>query len=367
MGKGSSKRQTQNNARRIDVSPEKERSDTLNAKQQSKVVAPGSPALSSATTLGGSPTIPLYLLKPGTSFSPLTPLKEDGLLSKGDMGMLPLSPDAQAMAGLLENMKRTLRAMQTAVSVLGRQTEKVAVLAPAIKANQELAHLREIMEKRTQEQAEEVAKLQQRLEEEVKEAIKGKLKDRAMEMLKEAVSKKVHERVQTQLNTKIPPELRHQVKSHRRQVLEIKTNIHNINARSFNSSLRSTTDTLRPLLRPLSSAEQTTPHSSDSSDSDATIAPTPSDKFPTTLGELWSLSASQAKQLVADYGLSKSTTPSTSPKSSKKTPSTAREDDINKLMYYIGVSSIQVSTGTSLGVTIPGGTTFVVTPHHGCE
>ncbi|KAK7473056.1 hypothetical protein VKT23_001159 [Stygiomarasmius scandens] len=197
MTRGNNRRQNQNNARKIDVSPEKQRSD---AKQQSKVVAPGSPALSSATTLGGSPTIQFNSLKLGTGFSPLTPLKEDGLLSKGDMGMLPLSPDAQAMAGLLENMKRTLRAMQTAVSVLGRQTEKVAVLAPAIKANQELAQLREILERRTQEQADKVAKLQQRLEEEVKEAIKGKLKDQAMEMLKEAVSKKVHERVQTQVS-----------------------------------------------------------------------------------------------------------------------------------------------------------------------
>jgi len=141
MTGGNNRRQTQNNAKKIDVPPKKQRSD---AKQQSKVVTPGSPALSSATTLGGSPTIPLNSLKPGTGFSPLTPLKEDGLLSKGDMGMLPLSPDAQAMAGLLENMKRTLRAMQTAVSVLGRQTEKVAVLAPAIKANQEVRHSKRI-------------------------------------------------------------------------------------------------------------------------------------------------------------------------------------------------------------------------------
>ncbi|KAK7473054.1 hypothetical protein VKT23_001158 [Stygiomarasmius scandens] len=336
------KKKTQNGP---NVSPKDERADAnTTPKQQSKTIVPESPALSSATTLRGSPIMPFSSLKPGVAFSPLTPLKEDGLFSKdvntSGMDELPLPPDVKAVADLLENMKRTLRAMQSTVSVLGRQTEKAAVLAPAIKVNQELAHLREILEKRTQEQADEVAKLQQRLEEELKEAISGKLKDQAMEMLKEAVSKKVHERVQTQLNSNIPSELRHQVKSHRRQVLEIKTNIHNINARSFNSSLRSTTDTLRPLLRPLPSAEQSPPHAGDISAPDATAAPTPSDRFPSTLGELWSLSAEQAKQLVADYGLSKSTTPSPSSTNSKKTSSTAggeREEDINKLMHHIGV------------------------------
>ncbi|THU85035.1 hypothetical protein K435DRAFT_783486 [Dendrothele bispora CBS 962.96] len=264
------------------------------------------------------------------------------------------------------------------MSVLGRQTEKVAVLAPAIKANNELARLREILEMRTKEQTEEIANIQERLEEEVKEAIKGKLRDQAMEMLREAVSDKVHERVQNQLNSKIPQELRHQVKSHRRQVLEIKTNIHNINARSFNSSLRSTTDALRPLLRPLPSAEQSPAPSGATSGSDPTPtdpapAPTPSDSFPATLGDLWSLSADQARQLVVDYGLSSSVVASPSSTSPGKKPASSstasgeREDDINKLMYYIGVRPFQAPTRPNISVAIPGRPTFIVSPHNGYE
>ena len=50
-----------------------------------------------------------------------------------------ISPEMRAVAGLLSTMKSTVTALGKTVRLVGKQTEEIAVLAPAIKATEEVS------------------------------------------------------------------------------------------------------------------------------------------------------------------------------------------------------------------------------------
>lgn len=77
-------------------------------------------------------------------------------------------------------------------------------------------------------------------------------------MIQDSVSTVIEERVRHELSIQISENLRPEVIGHRRHILEVKTDLHNTEARRYNASLQSPSLTapLRPLLRPLPTPEQ---------------------------------------------------------------------------------------------------------------
>jgi len=198
----------------------------------------------------------------------------------------------------------------------------------------------------------------------------------------------VEEKVRDQLCDQIPEDLRQQFVEHRRQILEIKTDLHNSEARRHNARLgrSSSTTRLRPLLRPLPTPEQSptiivtedsafnspvsalprirapapTPIKRSTSYSfkgaETPVPPTPSPRFPRDLKSLFQLGFEDAKTLLREYGLSSGVSSPAIPNpkgppdvgasgSSHANGETNDEDhvkDMNKFMAHIGVPFLMI-------------------------
>ncbi|KAK7045649.1 hypothetical protein VNI00_007482 [Paramarasmius palmivorus] len=287
-----------------------------------------------------------------------------------------ISPEIKALSELLGTMKLTLGALGSTVHIIGKQTEKVAALAPAIKASEEIDHLRVKLDQQMAIHKEEITKLRAELTARVKEAIRTHLREQASMAVKDAVARKVSSKVADLLATHVSEDLRDQVKAHRRQLLDIQTNMHNSEARRHNSSLRSSADTLRPLVRPLSASQLLGPPLDTplSSLTTAVEPPTPSLNFPKSLGEVYTLSTEDARNLLKEYGINlpnspkNNGTPTTGQISPDCSPSSAassatmvdwreasREEIINTFMAHIGVRSTSITARSDLCELVPGG------------
>ncbi|ESK93625.1 hypothetical protein Moror_1523 [Moniliophthora roreri MCA 2997] len=268
-------------------------------------------------------------------------------------GKTIISPEIKALGELLGTMKLTVSTLGSTFAIIGKQTEKVAALAPAIKASEEIDVLREKLAHQMATHKEEIIKLRAELKARVKEAIRNELREQALMAVKDAVGRKVSTKVADLLLARVPEDLK---ENHHRQLLEISTNIYNTEARRFNSSLQSSTDTLRPLRRPLSSPGQLAENQVlDATPATAVeiIPPTPSANFPKSLGELYTLSIDDAKELLREYGIKipdspkMGLTPTRTQVSPLISPSSAatlvdvgeasREQIINMFMAHIGV------------------------------
>ncbi|KAF7362177.1 hypothetical protein MVEN_00563800 [Mycena venus] len=264
-----------------------------------------------------------------------------------------LTPELLAVGELVAAMKRVVGVLGTTFDSLGEQTERVATLAPTLKAAEHVKKLRSEIAHvilQSELQALEVKNL-------LDEAVKQTLSEEIKAHIRATVASEVKDRVARQLNAQIPENLRQQIKSHKRQILEVQRSLHNSEARQHNSALgpAALTAELRPLLRPLPSAEQSptpsslpptpAPISRQASLTGQTslreITPTPSPLFPRDLKALFALRSEEAQTLVKEYGLSEEAVPVT-PIVAPGSEANSREVALNKFMTHIGVVGFQM-------------------------
>ncbi|KAJ7647631.1 hypothetical protein FB45DRAFT_204767 [Roridomyces roridus] len=264
---------------------------------------------------------------------------------------LVLTPELLAVGELVAAMQGVVSALGTTFDCLGTQSERVATLAPALKASQQIRKLRSEIAEQINEQEARMASVKLLLEEAVKQALSEDIKAH----IRERVGREVPERVAQQLSTQIPEHLRQQTKIHKRQIFEVQRSLHNSEARQHNSALNSTTlqTELRPLLRPLPSADQSVPPTPIPNLDDA--PPTASPLFPRDLKALFALKPEEAQTLVTEYGLTEQALPIT-PLPCSTEADGARERNLNKFMAHIGVSRCRAANSQlpRLRVIIPG-------------
>ncbi|KAF7321561.1 hypothetical protein MKEN_00677100 [Mycena kentingensis (nom. inval.)] len=269
-----------------------------------------------------------------------------------------LTDELVAVGELVSSMKRVVGVLGSTFNSLDQQTERVATLAPALKANEELKKLRAQFERQLGEQRLRALAIRQLLDDAVKQTLTAQFK----EYIAAALKPQIKDIVAEQLMLQIPDHLRQKIKSHKRQILEVQCSLHNSAARQYNAGLGpdSLTDPLRPLLRPLPSAEQspmlTTSPAKPALVPDTLEEPTPSPLFPTTLQSLFALKSEEAETLVKEYGLEDQPVPVTPLEES--THGHERNLNINKFMAHIGVSRCWVRNARAavprLHIEIPG-------------
>jgi len=254
-----------------------------------------------------------------------------------------LTPELLAVGELVAAMRRVVGVLGTTFESLGEQTERVASLAPALKASEQIKQLQSDVALQIREQEMRLASTGLSLEEAAKQTVSEEIKAH----IHDIVEREVRERVARQLDVQIPEHLRQQIKSHKRQILEVQRSLHNSEARQHNSGLgpAALADELRPLLRPLPSAEQSpwsappTPvRTSDETDT----FPTASPLFPRDLKSLFALKSEEAQTLVKEYGLAEQATPITPIIAEGAVPTESRERNLNKFMAHIGVVGFQM-------------------------
>ncbi|KAF9565562.1 hypothetical protein CPC08DRAFT_658991 [Agrocybe pediades] len=242
-------------------------------------------------------------------------------------------------------MKQALGTVTNAFDRLGDQITTLESQSLDMKAAGQLRQLQSNLEKQIDKHKKEVESLRISLQSKIKESVEEKIRTELCDVIKSSVREQVEERVRQQLTLQIPDKLRKEVISHKRQILELKTSLHNSEARRYNA-LQTIPDPkarLRPLLRPLPTPEQSpviiishfdsvanstmaTPTSAypnhfnykvpaptpikrvtSSSLRSAfipdTVPPTPSSLFPRDLAALFALSQEDTKKLLREYGL----------------------------------------------------------------
>ncbi|KAJ8076844.1 hypothetical protein PM082_001267 [Marasmius tenuissimus] len=244
-----------------------------------------------------------------------------------------ISPEMRAVADLLATMKSTVNALGKTFRLVGKQTEELAGLAPAIKASEDIKEIRERLEQQMKLYDAQIETLRRDLQERVKDDIRERLRDAAVSAMHDEIQRKVSERVGRLLLERLPGELRDQVKGHKRQILEIKTNIHNMEARRMNSCLKSSADTLYPLVPPVRGDISST----DSPDDSATAVESPAQKFPDNLGKLWSLSPTDLEALLLEHGVDIMKASPQVPPTPGLVADVPREASINLFLAHIGV------------------------------
>ncbi|KAJ6576848.1 hypothetical protein B0H10DRAFT_2101776 [Mycena sp. CBHHK59/15] len=292
-----------------------------------------------------------------TCATPLDALNSDRVdPNSGNPSGVVATPELLAVGELVAAMKIVLGALGTTFDALGDQTARVASLGPALKAAEQVKKLRADLSEQIREQEKRTLEVKLLLEQAVKQSLTEELKTH----IHSTVEREVVERVKHQLNTQIPENLRKRVKSHKRQFSSA--------ARQYNSALGPTalTDELRPLLRPLPSAEQSPANANVGG---TTVPPTPipeeivptaSPLFPRDLKALFSLKTEDALSLVKEYGLGEKvqtpSTPTAEAASANDRPD-SRERNLNRFMSHIGVRRrVPNARLPQLHVTIPGGT-----------
>ncbi|KAF9268683.1 hypothetical protein L218DRAFT_524203 [Marasmius fiardii PR-910] len=140
---------------------------------------------------------------------------------------MPVSPEILAICKLIGTMKITVHELQNLLKLLGNGMEQVAELAPAVKASEEIKKIRAMLERRIKLHEDETNDLRKKLRKRVEDVIRTKFYDEAKSAMKDAVQRKVSDKVGRLLTERIPDELRVQGHGHRRQILEIQTNLHN--------------------------------------------------------------------------------------------------------------------------------------------
>ncbi|KAF7315180.1 hypothetical protein MIND_00032400 [Mycena indigotica] len=269
-----------------------------------------------------------------------------------------LTPELIAVGELVSAMKRVVNVLGTTFDSLDEQTERVTTLAPALKASEQLKKLREELSRQLMEQKLRSLEVRQMLDEAVKQSLSQQVTDH----VKMVVAQKVKEKVAQELSMQIPQRLRQGIKTHKRQILEVQCSLHNSEARQHNSVLgsNSLTETLRPLLRPLPTAEQSpiTRGPSPTATSATVIdepSPTASPLFPRDLKSLFALKSEEAETLVKEYGLEHTHSPVTPLSAAGKAPivDDSHERNLNKFMAHIGVVGLEIHTSPNSASSFP--------------
>jgi hypothetical protein len=238
---------------------------------------------------------------------------------------LNVSPQIQSLAGLIGNLRQTVKTIQGTCGLLLKSTEYVAKASPAIKGSEELEKVRTLLQSRKAQHEDELAKLESELSSSLEDAIKNSLREEALKVVKERVRKELAKLAEKQLEVQVPVELRDQTSKHAAQMLEVRTSVHNSESRARNSAVQAGADKLRPLWLPTGQ-----PHA----------------VFPATVRDVAELSNPNIETLLKAYGVIMPS-PQTDPQSTVGTKksgeigSLTREERINCFMTFIGVRAYQ--------------------------
>jgi len=210
-------------------------------------------------------------------------------------------------------MKDTLLTLAGTCNNLGEQTAKVAELKPEIDSAHQIRHMRKKIRAHEKKQEERGEQIKIMLEEVLTQKIADQLRAELGKMVREDVESHVRDEVTRQMAIHIPILLEKQNREHRRQIAEIRKNLHNSESRRANSLLKSNNlfDPLHPLLRP--NGEK-------------------SSIFPRTLAATFSLGTDVSKLLCQEYNL-----PGTE----------SKESNLNRFLHHIGVGFQMVATPMS--------------------
>ncbi|KAF8601610.1 hypothetical protein BDV93DRAFT_524569 [Ceratobasidium sp. AG-I] len=226
------------------------------------------------------------------------------------------NPEVEHVREVLATMKQTLASLGMNFDALGDQTAKVATLPSGMETNQEILAVQRHMSRQRRKQDENIEEIKKLLREVAQEQIVEHLRKTVADQVMEIIDEFVEEEVQRNLDEIIPLELQRQVDDQKRQLEDVRRNLHNSEARRANALLRSThmTDPLHKLLM------QNGMVSAD---------------FPEHLGELFAMDGTQAKRLLAEYDIE---------------ASESREKNLNRFMQFVGVSYQMVpSQASSVG------------------
>ncbi|KAJ3514789.1 hypothetical protein NLJ89_g2168 [Agrocybe chaxingu] len=306
------------------------------------------------------------------------------------------SKDIMAVAELFATMKKTLIYMTSAFERLGSQTEKMMSFSLDVHSAEQLKRLRRVLQAQIARQQAEVDVLKATLQTKIKSAVEEKIRTHVREVVQHSLKEVVAGKVQSQLEVQIPEDLRQKALLHQRQIFEVRTALHNSEARRYNALQTDRSARLRPLLRPLPTPEQSPviAISRSSSQGNSSLptpatafprvpAPTPikrtfsnpfrtdigpptaSTLFPQDLRALFSLGPEATRRLLREYGLvSAASTPAVeTPPKHRGLPSVEEEAaigsdsdhgsggendqeahaaDMNKFMAHIGVPFLMI-------------------------
>ncbi|KAJ7209693.1 hypothetical protein GGX14DRAFT_631564, partial [Mycena pura] len=279
-----------------------------------------------------------------------------------------LTPELIATGELVSALKRVVNVLGSTFDSIGEQTERVASLAPTLKAAEQIKKLRADIAWQIHEHELCALEITNLLNEAVKQTLS--------EELKAHIHTTVEREVKGRLNVQIPEQLRDQIKSHKRQILEVRRGLHNSEARQYNSAIgpSALNEELRPLLRPLPTGEQSpmfggvppTPAATDGEANLGEPTATPSAMFPRDLKALFTLKSEEAETLVKEYGigdLALPVTPITTEGAGAEPDSHQR--NLNKFMAHIGVRrQVPNPRLPRLHIVIPGGEEVAVTTYY---
>jgi len=231
-------------------------------------------------------------LSPQTSFSAL--------------GIAP--PPMDDLQELVAVMKNSLTMLGHTFDTLGEQTAHVATLPNVVENAHQLAQLRQQLAAADRRHEDRIQDLKALLREVVRAKINDFLTHHLQHTIRDRISARVKERVEQRLHERIPDALRNQVDEHRKQIVDVKKNLINSEARRHNSLLTASNlqDPLKPLVRTNGEV---------------------SELFPNTMAKLFAMSPSGVEELNKHYGLAQE--------------GDTRERRINKFLGFIGVQ-IQV-------------------------
>jgi len=216
-------------------------------------------------------------------------------------------------------MKDTLLTLAGTCNSLGEQTAQVAELKPNIDSAHQIKHMRHKIRAHEKKQEERAKELETRLMEVLKEQIYQQLRAELSKIVRDEVENQVRDEVTRQMAIHIPILLEKQNREHRRQIAEIRKNLHNSESRRANSLLKSNNlfDPLHPLLRP--NGEKCS-------------------IFPRTLANTFSMGLDVSKLLCHEFNL-----PETE----------SKEGNLNRFLHHIGVGFQMVATPMSAGSDSP--------------
>ncbi|KAF9456946.1 hypothetical protein BDZ94DRAFT_1274442 [Collybia nuda] len=177
-----------------------------------------------------------------------SPLKE---LTASDI----TSPNLIAIAELFAAMKCTFRALGTTFENLGKQTEKMASLAPAVKASEQINNTRAELQEQIRRQEASMQTIYVLLENAIQDSVVDRLREQIFTEIQDTVANEVKERVQRELAKLIPTYLHPQVQNRTKESSVVQTSLCNREAQTYNANLQPTSS-LRPLLRPLPTPQQ---------------------------------------------------------------------------------------------------------------
>ncbi|KAI0799964.1 hypothetical protein C8Q74DRAFT_1233536 [Fomes fomentarius] len=150
-------------------------------------------------------------------------------------------------------MHSTLSAVGNTFDVVREQTMRVAALGPAVDATYQIRAVEEEVDEQSKRQEEKLQDMKKSLQERFKKHMREVIRPHVHQLVTDMIKREVAERVRHQLSIQIPSSLREEIRQYNWQIMQVKTSLHNSEARRHNALIRASglDEPLQALLRPL--------------------------------------------------------------------------------------------------------------------